>query len=486
MRLHEEVGTALEILYGDGAELTAIAPQLARHFEEAGMPQTAIGYLHQAGDRAVRMSANEEAIAHYVRALALLETLPDTPERARQELSLRLALGVPLPAVEGYGAPEVGRVYDRAYELCQHLGETPKLFPVLCLLCTYYTSRGDYEKSLEILEHCLDLARQSGDPVEEAVAHGLHGVPLLSLGELTRARAHLEHAIRFYDPKEHSDLAFIYGLDLGVMSLSLMSLTLWQLGYPERAMKRLQEATALARQLSYPLVLAWAAGYAVVLHVFNRDWQRTLEVADAIIRLSTDHGFVYWQTAGLVCRGWALAQQGQVEDGIAQVREGIAAKRATGDEVFAMFQWTTLADAYRQAGQPEKGLSAVADALVTVDRTGERLYEAEAHRLRGELLLMQDDEGEAEVSFHQAIQAARQQNARSWELRAVVSLCRLWQKQGRREEAHQMLKEVYGWFTEGFDTRDLTEARTLLQTLSKRPAGVRVTAGEPGRARHPP
>jgi predicted ATPase/DNA-binding SARP family transcriptional activator len=464
MHLHEEVGTALEALYGEGAE--EIALQLARHFQEAKIAEKAVSYLHQAGDRAVRMSAHEEASAHFTRALALLETLPDTPERAQQELRLQIALGMALQAIRGYGAPEVGRVYDRAYELCRQLGETPQLFPVLGLLTTYYTTRGDYRTAREIVGQLLNRAEQAEDPLLVAVAHWLHGLPLYLVGELAQAQAHQEHVIDFYDPQQHHALAFVYGLDPGVLSLSVTSWTLWALGYPEQALKRNREAIALAQELSHPPSLAWAQSYAGALHIFCGDWQAAQEVGETLIRLSTEQGFVYWRTTGLMCRGWALAQQGQTEEGIAQLREGLAAIRATGNEALGVFQRAILAEAHQRAGQAEEGLAVVAEALATKNHTGERFYEAEVHRLKGELLQMQGDEAEAEASFHRAIEVARQQQAKSWELRATVSLCRLWQSQGKREEARQMLAEVYDWFTEGFDTPDLKEAKALLEELS--------------------
>jgi predicted ATPase/predicted negative regulator of RcsB-dependent stress response len=465
--LHEEVGNALEALYGEGGEGTAaIALQLARHFQEAKIVGKAVGYLRQAGDRAVRLSAHEEAGAHLSRALALLETLPDTPERAQQELALLLALGMTLQAVRGYSAPEVGRAYDRAYELCRQLGKTPQIFPLLGLLCTYYTTRGDYHTACEIVGQLLRLAEQAEDPLLIAVAHWLYSVPLYMLGELAQAQAHLEHVIAFYDPQQHHTLAFVYGLDPGVVSLSVMSWMLWALGYPEQALKRNREAIGLAQELSHLPSLAWAQSYADALFIFCRDWQAAQSYADALIRLSAERGFEYWRATGLMGHGWALAQQGQTEEGIAQLREGIAASRAVGNEALGVFQRAILAEAYYKAGQAEEGLAVVAEALAVVQRHTERFYEAEVYRLKGELLLLQGDEAEAEASFQQAIKVARRQQAKSWELRATTSLCRLWQKQGKREEARQMLAEIYGWFTEGFDMPDLKEAKALLEESS--------------------
>ena len=465
VHLHQAVGTALEALYGEGAE--EIAVQLARHFQEAGIAEKAVDYLRQAGERAVRMSAHEEAIAHFTRGLELLEALPDTPERARQELPLQLALGVSLQATKGYGAPEVGRAFARARELCRQVGETPQLFPVLGLLLIFYSIQGEHQTGHEIAEQLLNLAERAEDPLLVAIAHWQLGVQLLFLGELTEAQAHLEQMIAFYEPQQHHALAFLYGLDPGVMSLSVMSWTLWALGYPEQALKRSREALALAQELSHPLSLALAQVYVGTLHAFCRDWQTAQELAEACVRLSTEQGFPYWITGGLACGGWALAEQEQTEKGIAQIRQSIAGLQAMGTELLVPFVRAVLAEVYGKAGQAEEGLAALAEALTIVDRTEERWYEAEVHRLQGELLRMQGaDPAEVEACFRQAIEVARQQQAKSWELRAVMSLCRLWQEQGKREEARQRLAEIYGWFTEGFDTPDLKEARVLLEELS--------------------
>jgi predicted ATPase/DNA-binding SARP family transcriptional activator len=466
--LHQAVGTALEALYGEGTEeIAAIAVQLARHFQEAGIAEKAVGYLRQAGERAVRMSAHEEAIAHFTRGLELLEALPDTPERARRELPLQLALGVSLQATRGYGVPEAGHAFARARELCRQVGETPQLFPVLALLLIFYSIQGEHQTGHEIAEQLLNLAERAEDPLLVAIAHWQLGVQLLFMGELTEAQAHLEQMIAFYDPQQHQALAFLYGLDPGVMTLSVMSWMLWALGYPEQALKRSREALALAQELSHPLSLALAQVYVGTLHAFCRDWQTVQELAEACVRLSTEQGLPYWITGGLACGGWALAEQGQTEKGIAQIHQSITGLQAMGAELLVPFVRTVLAEVYGKAGRAEEGLVASAEALAIVDRTKERWYEAEVHRLQGELLRMQGaDPAKVEACFRQAIEVARQQQAKSWELRAVMSLCRLWQEQGKREEARQMLAGIYGWFTEGFDTPDLKEARVLLEELS--------------------
>ncbi len=466
--LHQAVGTALEALYKrKTGEIAAIAPQLARHFQEAGIAEKAIDYLQRAGEGAVQMSAHEEAIVHYTQGLALLETLPDSPERAQQELALQIGLGVALQATRGLAVPEVGRTFGRAQELCRQMGETPQLFPVLGLLITFYGTRGEHETAHEVAEQFLSLAERANDPLLVAMAHWMVGWNCVPRGKLTEVEPHLEHLFALYDPQQHGSLAFHYGLDPAVVSLSALSWALWGLGYPEQALERSREALSLARELSHSPSLALAQVYASMLRALGRDWQRAEGLADACINLSTEQGFPYWLSGGLYCRGWALAGQGRAEEGAVQIRQGLATNRNTGAEAYVVFQLAALAEAYGEAGQVEEGLAAVAEALVMVDRTGERYYEAEVHRLKGELLRMQTaDETDVEACFQHAIEVARQQQAKSWELRAVMSLCRLWQEQGKRKEARQILAETYGWFTEGFDTLDLQEARSLLEALS--------------------
>jgi DNA-binding SARP family transcriptional activator/predicted ATPase len=474
--LHRAVGTALEALYGEAKEeLAAVAGQLARHFQEAGSTEKAVDYLRQAGERAARLSAHEEAITHFTQGLALLEALPDTPGRIRLELGLQLALGVSFQAIRGYAVPEVGRAFDQAKELCQQVGETPQLFPALRLLGTYYSTRGEYKTGYEIAGQLLGLIEGVEDPLLVAVAHLSLGWNLLFLGEFTQTRAHLEQAIAFYERQRQHSLAFTYGFDHGVACLSFASWALWALGYPDQAVQRSQEALALAQELAHPLSMAFANSFASILNAFRRDVPLAQELAETCICLSTEHRFPYWLASGVFLHGWTLAKQGQTEKGIAQIRQGIADYHDTGAGVGRSHQLASLAEAYGQTGQVEEGLTVLAEALATVDRTGERFYEAEIHRLKGELLLadcsldIETRLRDAETCFQRAIEVACQQQAKTWELRAVMSLCRLWRSRkpaGKREEARELLADVYYWFTEGLDTPDLQEARSLLEALS--------------------
>jgi predicted ATPase len=311
------------------------------------------------------------------------------------------------------------------------------------------------------------------------------------LGELAVAREHAEKAIALYDPqRDNNPQVSGFAQDLGAMSRANAALALWPLGYPDQALQRVQEMLTLAPELAHPYSLAYALGFAARVHQLRHEGQQTREQAEAAITLSTDHGFPLYLAVGTILRGWALAEQGQGKDGIAQICQGLAGLRATGATVFTPYYLALLAETYRRVGQAGEGLTVVGEALAIVDKNEERWWEAELYRLRGELLLTQevksqksngksqkskitdprpltpDLQGAAKACFQKAIDIARRQSAKSLELRAVTSLSRLFQKQGKRNEARQILAEMYGWFTEGFDTRDLKEAKTLLEELS--------------------
>jgi class 3 adenylate cyclase/predicted ATPase len=466
---HRQIAKVLEEQFADTTETQ---PELlAHHYTEAVLVGQAITYWQKAGQRASQRSAHVEAISHLTRGLELLKALPDTPERARQELLLQIALGAPLIATKGYAAPEVGQAYSRARTLCQQLGETPQLFPVLWGLWTFYLQRAETETAHELAEQLLSLAQSVQDPVFRSQAHYALGVTLFYLGAFAPARANLEQGLALYNPQQHPH-AFLYGQDARVTCLTIAALVLWLLGYPDQARVWNLEALTQAHQLSHPFRLAWTLNFTAMLSQYRREGHIVRERAEAEIALSSEQGFPYWLALGTVWRGWALAEQGQGEEGIMQIRQGIAAYRATGAELAQSYWLALLAEAYGKGGQGEEGLTLLTKALEIVYKTKARLHEAELYRLKGELTLQSQVRGskskveEAEACFLQAIEIARKQQAKSLELRAVLSLSRLWQHQGKRDEARQMLAEIYGWFTEGFDTKDLQEAEALLEELN--------------------
>jgi class 3 adenylate cyclase/predicted ATPase len=462
---HRQIAQVLEEQF---TEFKEAQPELvAHHYTEAGLIAQALPYWQQAGERASQRSAYEEATSHLTKGLELLKALADTPKRVQQELRLQLALGIALSPLKGYAAPEVEESYNRALELCRQMGEPPELFQVLMLLGSLYRIRGELKRARGLEEQCLNIAQRVQDPTLLLWAHYVVGETLFHLGELIPARAHLEQGIVLYDPHKHRAMH-----DPGVACLFDAALALWSLGYPDRALKRSYEALSLAQEVSHPFTLALALAFAAGLHLRRGDVGLVQERAEALIRLSTEQGFSYRGAQGIICRGWALSEQGQGEEGIVQIHKGLSAWRATGAGIVVPFFLALLAEAYGKAGQVREGLAALAEALAVVDKTGERVSEAELYRLKGTLTLQYQVQGpnfkiqeEAEECFWQAIEIARRQQAKSPELRAVMSLARLWQQQGKKEEAHRMLAEIYGWFTEGFDTKDLQEAKALLEEL---------------------
>jgi DNA-binding SARP family transcriptional activator/predicted ATPase len=463
--LHGQVAMALEALFADRKD--AVVAQLAHHYAEAGHREKAIEYSQRAGELAVRKSANVEAIAHCELALELLKTLPDSQERDLKELALQLGLGAPLLATQGYAAPEVGRTYIRATELCRQMGETPLLLMALYSLGTFHATRGELETAREIGEQMLGVAQRAENPVSVAAAQSLLGSTLPHLGEIALGQAYLEQVIAFYDFEQHRSLAFLFGHDLGIHALGWASNFLWALGFPDQAVQRSEAAIELAHKLDHPYALCIALMMSAWGRLNSRDFRAARMLDDRCARLAIEQGYVLWE-AGSGCRGRLQSAEGRSEEGAASMLRHMAAEEASGFRWLRPHRLSVLAEIYRQAGQVEKGLAAATEALALVEQTGMCLYEVETHRVKGELLLMKGELHNAEASFLYAVELAQKQGVKSWELRATLSLCRLWQKQGKITQAREMLEGIYGWFTEGFDTLDLQEAGVLLEELAER------------------
>jgi TOMM system kinase/cyclase fusion protein len=459
-----------QVLVEQFPDLVETQPELlAHHYTEAGLSVQALPYWQRAGERAIQRSANVEAITQLTKGIELLKTLPDTPERTQQEILLQVTLGVPLSATRGWAAPELEQAHRRARELCQQVGETPQLFPMLWGLFAFYLVRGELQTARELVAQALNLAQHIQDPALLAEAHYGTGNTLLWCGELASARAHLEQGLGHYNPQRDRAHALLRGYDPGVACLAFLARVLWHLGYPDQALKYSDEALTLAHDLSHPFSLSWALSWTAALYQLRREVQEARERAEGAFTHSSEQGFPFFVAHGMVLRGWALVQQGQETEGTAQLHQGLAAYRATGAELERSHWLALLADVYGSIGQIEEGLHVLAEALAEGHRHGIRYYEAELYRLKGELLLRQQtvpDAHQAEACFHQALDVARHQGAKSWELRATLSLARLWQRQGKRAAARQLLAEIYAWFTEGFDTADLQEARALLAVLA--------------------
>jgi class 3 adenylate cyclase/predicted ATPase len=463
---HQRIAQALEAQF---LAIVETQPELvAHHYTEAGLIEQAIGYWQRAGQQASDRSAHLEAISHLTTGIALLKTLPEAPERTRYAVTLYLALGTALLVTKGQAAPEVEHAYTQARELCQQVGETSQLVPVLFGLWRVYIARPQFHRTQEIGDTLLRLAQRAHDPALTVVAHYALGTTWLFLGALPAARTHLEEGIARYTPDQRRTPVLRIGVDLGVNSRLYVAINLWLLGCPAQARAHLHASLALAHELAHPYTLAWVWVCAGIVSQFRREVPAMHEQAEAAVTLAIEQAFPLWAAYGTSLRGWALAMQGQGEEGLAQVRQGIVASRATGAALFAPFYCTMLADIAAYLGHTEDGLQALDEAHTLVEQHDERWWEAEIYRLRGVLLLRPTEapQAEAETWFQRALDVARHQQAKSLELRTAMSLARLWQQQGKRAEAYELLAPVYHWFTEGFDTADLQEAKALLAALA--------------------
>ena len=461
---HQRIAQVLEAQFPDVCETQ---PELlAHHYTEAGLIEPAIGYWQRAGQQASERSANLEAISHFTTGIELLKTLPETPEHTQHALTLHSALGAALQMAKGIAAPEVEHAYTQAYALCQQVGETPQLVPVLFGLYRFYGARSQWHTARELGERLLRLAQLAQDPALAVIAHYALGLVWFCLGALPAAHQHLEEGIARYTPDQRRAPVFRMGQDPGVTCRVYAAGVLWLLGYPDQARARVHEALALAHELAHAYSLAFARYWVAYVSQFCRDVQAVHEQAAACVTLSTDQGFPFWVAFGTIMRGWALAMLGQGEEGLAQVRQGIAAQRAAGGVLWVSYSYTLLAEVSVHLGRTEDGLQALAEAHTMVEQYEDHWWEAEIYRLRGVVLLRQPGtpQAEAEAWLRRALDVARHQQAKSLELRATMSLARLWQ-QGKRTEAYELLAPIYGWFTEGFDTADLQEAKALLDAL---------------------
>jgi class 3 adenylate cyclase/predicted ATPase len=463
---HCQIAHVLEAQF---PETTVTQPELvAHHYTEAGLTGQAVGYWYKAGQRASERSAHVEAIAHLGQGVTLLQTLPETRERVQQEVDMLIALGASLIATKGYAAPEVQHTYTRAQQLCQHLENPHQLFPVLRGLWIYYLGHVELQTAHALGEQLLTLAQHVQDAAMLVAAHRALGTTLFLRGAVASALPHFAEGMTLYDPKQHRASVFQHGEDSGVLCHTYAAWALWYLGSPDQALARSQHAVALAQQSVHSYSLGQALNAAAIVHQFRREVRATQERADAVVLLAQEQGFAFYMAFGAMLRGWTLAHQGQAQAGIEQLTQGLTAWRGIGAEILRPYFLALLADIHGTLGEPEVGLTVLTEALTLMDITGERVWEPELYRLNGALLLQQnpDNQAEAETCFHHALVNARNQQAKSFELRTATSLARLWQQQGKRQEAQDLLAPVYGWFTEGFDTADLQDAKMLLDELA--------------------
>jgi adenylate cyclase len=463
--LHEDVGNVLEELYGDlEQETTAIAVQLARHYQEASIIEKAVHFLHQAGEKALQLSAYEEGITHLNRGLAILETLPESPERDEVELGIQLSLGKALVSVP---EPEWRNALTRARELCLQLGKTTSLCQVLGELSIYYYVLAEYHRARELEEEALHLAQQAGDPLLVAISNWYLGFVSFALGEFNNALGHLKQTTAYYDPQQHHNpMVVLRGSDVGTSAMTYVACSMWCLGYPDQASKYSQEALALARAQGHPFSLIDVLSYGGChFNGIRREARELKKYAEQMVEMASEKSFHGWIGMANMFHGVALILLGQLLEGEAQIRFGMTHHMSIGDRCYLSGPYGYLAEGQAKAGRLDQALATLKTAFTHVEETDERYFEAELYRLRGEFLLRQGDEAAAEASLLKALEVARHQKAKSWELRAATDLARLWQTQGKSGEAYELLAPVYDWFTEGFDTPDLIKAKALLEEL---------------------
>jgi predicted ATPase len=461
-KLHEQAGQGLETIFA--SQLEDHLSQLAHHYSHSDNVDKAVEYLGRAGQQAMQRSAHSDAVMNLTSAIDLLQKLPQSPERIGREVSLQLAVIPAFNQIKGWGSSEVERASTRARELCEQLGDPPELFFVLCGLGGVSFIRAELRTALEIQEQLLRRAETSQDPVQLLYAHFVLGETLFHMGELLPARQHHEIALSLNDPKRPLSAS---GPDVNVVNLSYMSWILWWLGYPDQALKSCNDAVEAARALSHPVSLAFAFGYTSTVCRLRGEIDTIRGIAERQSALCLEYGLVDFLAAARAVQGWMMATQGQ-EEGIVQLADCIASNRARGLKMVEPERFCMLAEACGSVGNFKQAFDALTEVLTLADESEDRYCEPESYRLKGAVLLKQNASNveEAENCFRKAIDIAREQSAKSWELRATTNLARMLASQGRREEARTMLAEIYNWFTEGFDTADLKDAKALLDELS--------------------
>jgi DNA-binding winged helix-turn-helix (wHTH) protein/predicted ATPase len=475
LQLHRRIAARLE--RGFGARAPTIAAELAVHLEQGREPVRAIQYLELAADNALAKNAPAEAAQHLRRALDLLKKkTPPSPERVKQELSLLVKLGAPLVMTSGYGAPDVVAIYARALELCPQVGDSLELLRALVGVYRFALVRSELGTTKDIGNQVLRLARRTGLSIASLAGHLMIGVTTFGLGAFTESRRHLEQALGLYDPELGRLIAMSFGDDPGVAGLSELATVLWFLGYPDQALARAEEALARAHESGVPYSLAFALNYLVWTRLLRREAALSREHADEQVDVAVENGFQHMIAQGTAVRGWVLADQGDVEEGIAQIRAGLDTYEKIGAHVVRPWHLCRLAEALAAAGRIDEARATLAEAFALMGEREEHFYEPELLRIRGEIALAADTERdaatklgsveqEAEKDFRRAIALSRRKRAKSLELRAALSLCRLWLRHGRSAAARKLLDPLYGWFREGFETGDLRAARALLAEL---------------------
>ncbi len=464
--LHRRAGEILERLHPDSFD--PASGQIAAHYARGGLAERAISFYQRAADIAERVYAIREATQYLNQALTLLQTLPDSAGRRTIELDLLIAFGSALTALKGFSAPEIKEIYTHALNLCDQVGNASQRFQVIWGLQSYYqVHAADFAQAHVLAKELLKFAQDEQESLLLSYAYFHLGTTLLQQGELVQAQTYFQQAIDLYDPHQSHPYVAHTRPDNGLFAHCFAAHTLWHLGYADQALAHSQQALAIADELARPFDQVVTFVYASMLHQFRHEREATYELAQAAAALCTEYSFPYYLAWATILLGWAQVEMGEFEEGVAQLRRGLADFDRTGAGIRKPYYLGLLAEALGKAGKTDEGLAVIDNALTLASTTGNDLPKAELVRLRGELLLAQGAMSEAaEHQYWQAIEIARRQGAKSFELRAVMSLCRLWQEQGREQQAHELLAEIYAWFSEGFDTPDLIQAQALLQELA--------------------
>ncbi|MEK6288181.1 MAG: protein kinase [Acidobacteriota bacterium] len=474
--LSASIAQALLRFYG--RESAAAASELAFLFEAARDWSQASDYFLKAARNAVRIFANQEAIALCRRGQQMTRRLPESAEQTGREFKLEFTMGSSLMTAKGFAATETLNSFLRARELCEQLGDNTQLFRVLFGLSIILVVRGEYEKGRDFAQECLRLAETTGDAAMMVQAHWGLGLCFQYLGEFTSSREHFEASLALYDPQRHAvHNVFLYG---AITNRAHLGRVLWYLGYADQAQAMTREALSIAEQMSHPVGICQTLSTTIALEAFHRNAERVVEMIEKMLFHADEHGLPHYRAMGEIMLGWARATQGQAEEGFAAMRQGLAACRNLEIEQRRASYLVLMAEALCLAGRPEEALRALDEAVETINITSERFHEAELYRIKGEALLSihtsqngSDNaehpglQSQAEACFREAIQVARRQSAKAFELRAAMGLAKLWNRQNRRQEARDLLAEIYGRFTEGFSTGDLKDARVLLNELKE-------------------
>jgi predicted ATPase len=455
--LHRRIAEALET---QSPELMDTQPELfAQHYAEAGLVEKSIAYWGKAGRRSAALSATAEAATQFQKGLNQLALLPDNPKRQRQKLELTYALGNALGSAKGLAAPETGRAYSRARELWEQLGAPPDFLMVVQALSIYHGTRGDIELAQRCDEDVLRISRQHNDSGGLILGHGSSGRNLFHAGNFVASRAHLEELLVLFDPITHHHHSIVAAhAHLGIAAFCL--------GFPAQGLAHSSTAITENQRVVHPPTLAASLLLGAVLLSLMEDNVALGRLADRLAALADEQGLPLYRGAGAVFRGRVAAENGDFKGGIGLLRSGVAAYRATGADLWGPFFVALLARACEIGGCIEEAMTLLDDTLQTVEHRGARWFAAELNRHKGRLLLQQGNAETAETLYRKALNIAWEQQAKMWELRAATSLARLWREQGRRSEARELLAPVYGWFTEGFETADLKDAKALLDELA--------------------